>query len=481
MNKDLRQFLQLARHMGSNFYVEVKRSLRPELEVGIIQSKLAKESRFPAIYCSEIEGSNLPLVTNLFSSLDMFALALDVDPKVEKPRILQEYIGRLNDLRQPRMVRASEAPIKEIVLQGKDADLGLLPIPKHAELNSGKYLTISPCICKDPITGIPNAGVYRHEVKGKDEMSAMINPADHGAIIARRYAELDRPMEVVVFSGHHPAVILGACQPGDLDMNELEVMGGLLAESLRVTPAETVDLPVPADAEIAIEGIIDPNDQINDGPFSEFLGYYGKAMPAYRIRVKCITMRKDAIYLDLNPTHREHSMAMMLPVEATIYSAVKKVTASLKVVHCPPSGSCSHHIYISIKQGVPGEAKRAALAALGAIHFSKLVVVVDEDVDIYDADEVLWAISTRVRGDLDIDIIPGVLGNRLDPTNAYDNFRHRSDTGNMSTKVIIDATKPMGIDFPIRVTPNKELWSSMNLDDYITTQIMGANSQAGDR
>ena len=121
-----------------------------------------------------------------------------------------------------------------------------------------------------------------------------------------------------------------------------------------------------------------------------------------------------------------------------------------------------------MRQSVAGEAKRAALAALAAAHYySKLLVVVDDDIDIYDADDVLWAISTRMRGDLDIDIIPGVLGNRLDPAGPYDELRHRSDTGNMTTKVMIDATKPVGTYFPTRVTPNRELWNSMNLDNYL--------------
>jgi len=460
--------LQQAKEASPDFYAELSRPLKPELEVGIIQHKLASEGRFPIIYCPEIEGSKLPLVTNLFGSYEMFALGLDMDPRVGKPEILQEYMRRVNNPKSAQVVPTKKAPIKEVVVRGKDLNLGLLPILRHAELNSGKYLTLSPCICKDPVTGIPNVGIYRHELKGQGELSAVMNLPNHGAIIARRYAELGKHMEVVIFCGHHPAVILGACHLGDLDMNELDVMGGLLGKPLQVTPAETVDLPVPADAEIAIEGVIDPNDWITDGPFSEFLGYYGEVMPAYRIRVTAITMRRDAIYLDLNPAHREHAMAMVLCLEATIYGAVKKVVGDLRAVHCPPSGSCCHHVYISIRKAAPGEAKRAALAAFAAVHYVKMVVVVDEDIDIYNDEEVLWAISTRVRADLDIDIIPGVVGLRLDPAGAYDESRHRSDTGTMTTKLLIDATMPAGVYFPTRITHSEALWNSMGLDDYLT-------------
>ena len=470
MGKDLRAFLQLIKKAGPDFYVEAKKPLKPELEVGILQHKLASEGRFPAIYCPKIEGSNIPLVTNLFGSLEMYALTFDLDPRrVEKSQVLKKYMKRMDRLIKPQLIHPSEAPVKEVILKEKDADLTLLPVLKHAEMNSGKYMTMNPFICRDPVTGISNAGIYRHEVRGRDELAAQIHPANHGAIIARRYAELNKPMEAVIISGHHPAAIFGACQAGALDMNEFEVMGGLLDEPLRLTQGETVDVLVPADAEIAIEGTIDPNDWITDGPFSEFLGYYGEKMPAYRMKVKCITMRKDAIYLDLDGSHREHPMSMMLPLEAAVTRAVEKVVSDLRAVHFPPSGSCSHHASIAIKKGVQGEGKRAALAALATVQFLKLVVVVDEDIDIYNDQDVLWAISTRVRGDTDIAIIPGVTGNRMDPAGPYDELYQRrlGGGGFMTTKVIIDATKPKDLPFATRITPNKELWDTMKLEDYL--------------
>ncbi|MFC2067458.1 UbiD family decarboxylase [Chloroflexota bacterium] len=467
MAKDLRQFLQVVKEAAPHLYAEIKKPLKPELEVNIIQHKLARAGRYPIIYCHEIEGSKIPLVTNIFGDLESIALALDLDLKIEKSKILQEYMRRVDDPKPPLEIPPAEAPVKEVVILGKDVDLGLLPILQQAELNSGKYMGINPLICRDPVTGILNAGVYRHQLRGKDELGAYINANNHGAVIARRHGELGRLMEVAIVIGHHPAAIFGACLPADLDINELEVMGGLLGEPLRVTPAETVALPVPADAEIILEGILDPNDWVTDGPYSEFFGYYGEEMPCYRIRVKAITMRKDAIFHDIDPAHREHNFSMLMPLETAIYKTVKSAIPGLIAVHLPPSGS-GCHAYISIKQGVPGEAKRAALAAVVAARETKLVVVVDEDIDIYNDEAVLWAINTRVRGDLDIDIIPGVIGCRLDPSGPYDEIsHHRSDVGNMTTKVIIDATKPVRAYHPTRITPNKELWASMNLEDYL--------------
>jgi len=466
MSKDLRQFLQVVREAGPDFYVEVKKPLKPVLEPCVIQQKLAKEGRFPVIYCPDIEGSKLPLVTDLFGSYEMLGLALGIDPKnVKRSEIFQQYKRRGADTKPPQMVPASQSPVKQVVLQGKDVDLGILPIVHHAELDSGKYITIGCLICKDPDTGIPNVGVYRQEVKGKDKLGCMMIPGHHANYIARRYAELGKPMEVVISIGHHPAVILGALAAGSPDMNELELMGGLLGEPLRVTQAETVDLPVPADAEIAIEGVIDPRNMSTDGPFAEYTGYYGEGnKPCYVIQVTGITMREDAIYHDLTPGHREHNLSGVLGYESAAYDAVRRVVPTVKAVHCPPSGSCVHVMYVSIKKRIQGEGKWAGIAAHTTTSDLKVVVVVDEDIDVYDEEEVLWAVSSRVEGDSDISLIPGCVGAILDPT-AYDETRYKR--GQMTTRMIIDATKPVGLPFATRITPPKELWESMNLDDYL--------------
>lgn len=465
MNKDLRQFLEVAQKAGPEFYVEVKKPLKPKFEPCIIQEKLASESRFPVVYCPEIEDSKLPLVTNLFGSYEMLGLSLGLDPRmVKKADIFKEYKRRAAITTRTKMLPKSEAPVKQVVMRGKDIDLSLLPIIHHKELDSGKYITIGCLLCKDPDTGIPNVGVYRHEVKGKDKLSGQIASIKHGGYISRRYAELGKPMEVVIFLGHHPLVVLAACAGGPLGMNELELAGSLLEETLLVTQGETVDLPVPAFAEIAIEGVIDTRQFVSDGPFAEYTDYYGDVDPLCRlIQVTAITMRKDAIYHDLDPGHREHNLALVLSAESATYEAVKRVVPTLKAVHFPLSGA-RHHIYISIKKTLQGQGKLAGLAAFTGHLLAKLAVVVDEDVDVYNEEEVLWAVATRMQGDRNIAIIPGVTGSQLDP-GSYDETR--INRGIMTTKVIIDATKPVGQPFPTRIMPNRQLWDSMKLENYL--------------
>lgn len=465
MSKDLRQFLKVVKELGPDFYVEVKRPLKPKFEPCVIQEKLAKEGRFPVVYCPQIDGSKLPLVTNLLGSYEMLGLALDVDARqMGKAEVLKEYRKREADTKPPQMVPASEAPVKEIILRGKDVDLSLLPTIHHQEGDSGKYITIGSMICKDPDTGIPNIGVYRHEVKGKDRLGCMLVPMHHSAYIARRCAELGKPMEVVISIGHHPAMIIGACTTGDINENELELIGGLLGEPLQMTPAETVDLPVPARAEIAIEGVIDPRNMDTDGPFAEFAHYYGEERACYIIQVTAITMRQDAIYHDLDPAHREHNYSSVLANESNTYDVIKKAVPTVKAVHLPWTGVCEFHVYVSIKKRIQGEGKFAGLAAITANAELKLAVVVDEDIDVYDEEEVLWAVCTRVDADLDVSIIPRVAGADLDPT-GYDETRLKG--GAMTTKMIIDATRPVKLPFATKITPPKALWDSMSLDSYL--------------
>ncbi len=465
MSKDLRQFLKVVKDLGPDFYVEVKKPLKPKFEPCVIQEKLAKEGRFPVIYCPQIDGSKLPLVTNLFGSYETLGLALDVDARqVGKVEVLKEYMKRRADTKPPQVVAASEAPVKEVILRGKDVDLGLLPTIYHQEGDSGKYITIGSMICKDPDTGIPNVAVYRHEVKGRDRLGCFITPVHHAAYIARRCAELGKPMEVVISIGHHPAVTSGACSSGDIHENELELIGGLLGEPLQVTPAETVDLPVLARAEIAIEGIIDPGNMGTDGPFGEFTRYYGGEASCYIVQVTAITMRQDAIYHDLDNSHREHNYGSILGNEANVYTVMKRAVPTVKAVHLPWSGLCEFHVYVSIKKRIQGEGKFAGLVALSSNAELKLAVVVDEDVDVYDEEEVLWAVCTRVDADLDVSIIPGVAGADLDPT-SYDETRFKR--GAMTTKMIIDATKPVESPFATKISPPKALWDSMRLDSYL--------------
>jgi 2,5-furandicarboxylate decarboxylase 1 len=465
MNKDLRSFLAEVERRGPDFFVRVDKPVDFQYEPCVIQQKLAALGRYPVLRFDRVKGSSIPLVTNLFGDYRMLGLALGISPDEPKRRILETFRSRLAAPIPTTTVSRSPAPVKEVIRTAEEVDLGRLPILKHAELNGGKYITIGFLIVRDPETGILNAGVYRHEIKSRNSFACMFNPAHHAGYIYRRYKELKRPMEAVLVLGHHPAAVMGSLARGAMESNELEIMGALMGESLEVVPAETVELPVPASAEIAIEGILDPAHESADGPFSEYTGFYGPAKdPVGLMQVRAITMRKDAIYHDLDPSHREHNLSGALSFEASVFDSVKKLAPSVQGVYMPPSGSCVFTAYVQIKKRVPGEGKSAGVAAIAAEPNLKIVIVVDDDVDIYDEAQVLWAVATHCEADRDLTIIPNAMGAHLNPS-AYGERRH--EKGPMNTKMIIDATRPVTMPFAERIRPPREVWDRIRLEDYI--------------
>ncbi len=465
MNKDLRSFLSQVEELGPDFFLRIDKPVDWEYEPCVIQQKLAALGRYPVLRFEHVKGSSIPLVTNLFGDYKMLGLALGISPDEPKRRILETFRSRLASPIPTATVPRSAAPVKQVVLRGAEADLGRLPILKHAEQNGGRYFTIGFLIVRDPQTGILNAGVYRHEIKGRNSFACMFNPAHHAGYIYRRYQELKRPMEAVLVLGHHPAAVMGSLARGAMESNELEIMGALMGEPLEVVQAETVDLPVPAWAEIAIEGVLDPAHETADGPFSEYTGFYGPAKdPVGLMQVRAITMRKDAIYHDLDPSHREHNLAGALSFEASVFETVKKLVPSVQAVYMPPSGSCVFTAYVQIKKRVPGEGKSAGIAAIAAEPNLKIAIVVDDDVDMYDEAQVLWAIATHCEADRDLTIIPNAMGAHLNPS-AYGERRH--DKGPMNTKMVIDATRPVTMPFAERIRPPKEAWDRIRLEDYI--------------
>jgi 2,5-furandicarboxylate decarboxylase 1 len=465
MNKDLRGFLRQVREAGSDFYVEVQRPVKPKYETWVIQEKLAREARFPVIYYPKIEGSEFPVVSNLFGSWKLFGMALGMDPKNSSiSDIFHEYRKRKEKKIPFKTVSSSEAPVKEVILKGEEVDLNILPIIHHAVLDSGKYISSGQLVCQDPDSGILNIGIYRMELKGKDRLGCMMIPAQHARYILRRYADLAKPMEIAVYVGHHPAVTAGAEFTGPIDVCEYDVAGGYLEEPLEVVKAETVGVLVPAYAEIVIEGVIDPRKVEIDGPFAEWTGYYGEQSQCFLIQVKAITMRRDPIYHDLTNGCWEHPMLNSIGFTGAVYDAVARVVPSVKNVYLPPSGRGVITAYISISKRIEGEGKRAGLAAINSAASVKIAVVVDEDVDVYNEEDVLWAVATRACLDLDIDVIPRLAGGKLDPT-AYDETRLKR--GAMTSKMVIDATQKVGVPFPDRIVPPNELWGRMKLKDYV--------------
>ena len=457
MNRNMRDFIKAAREMGPEHYVELKKPVDPYLEIAVIQAKLAAQGKYPIIYCPEVEGSELPLVTNLIASFELAALGLGLDAnRMTREEINNAVREKVATRMAPTWVPASEAPVKDVKLLEDKVDLSVLPIMQQSTLDAGKYIGSAVTIAKWPDTGEINSGIYRHMVMGKDLLGCMINPGNDGAYIARRYAELDQPMEVALVIGHNTAVIQSAQAR---QLVELDLMGGYMGEPLEVIRGETVDLPIPAGAEIVIEGVIDPKNMSTDGPYGEYFGYYGVGnKPCYVIQVTAITMRKDAIYHHLGYYGIPHEQTGVMIGSIALNDKLKGQFPTIKAVTSGWLGT-----YISLKQRVPGEGRQAGLLAV-CENYGKTAVVVDDDVDVYNEREVMWAISTRMIADEDLLIMPGVKGAHLDPVSYSED---RDERGPMTTRLVIDATKPLEREFEIKNEPDQELMKILNLDDFV--------------
>ena len=281
-----------------------------------------------------------------------------------------------------------------------------------------------------------------------------------------RHAEArGETLDCVVWAGHHPATLLGSQSKIPFGEDEYEVMGGLLEEPLAVVKGKTVDVLVPAYAEVAIEGRILPGARLPEGPYGEFTWYYGLERSSPIMEVTAITFRADAIYHHLFAAHPEHNLTGRLGRESVLYKRVKQSVPSVKAVRMPMSGICRFTAYVQIKKEFDGEGKLAALAALAADPFVKLAVIVDDDIDIDSDSDVLWAIATRIQPDKATFFVQDSAVSRLDPASYSIWSRWEKDT--MNTKWAIDATMPIEAPFEERADVPREIWEKIDLSQYI--------------
>ncbi|MEV6624301.1 UbiD family decarboxylase [Amycolatopsis sp. NPDC051106] len=439
MAKDLRTFLA---ELEPDQIKVVRKPVDPEFEVTALVDRMEDDPAypgFPAVLCENVGGSEIPLLINLHGTYERLARSIGSDVHSMVP----EYALREGSGIKPVTVdTTATAPVQEVVLTGDDIDVGLLPLLKHQELDAGKYITSAVTICRDPDSGKINAGIFRHQQQGRDQVGIQVNPAHHTAYVLRKLREQKKPMEVALVIGHHPALLMGAVSKLEGIGGELDVVGGLLGEPLEMVPCKTVDLEVPARAEIVIEGVIDtdPDATAVEGPFGEYPRFYTRTGPQPYVKITAITMRRKPIFVDVFNAHTEHSMLGGLPRMGSIYRRVKEAVPTVTGVHLPLSGMARSHLYLSMSKRVEGEPKLAACAALAVDPLLKHVFVVDDDVDVFNEVETLWCLATRFQADRDLTIMPGFLGGQLNPVTYGHN---REEKGPMETKLIFDCTKPV--------------------------------------
>src|SRR5579862_1042888 len=460
MGQSLRDYLDLLKKERPNDLKVITREVDPIHEISALAEKLQQQGQFPALLFKNVKGSNLPVLINLHASFERLALAEGAKDLLDMEI---NQADRENNPREPLHVDAKVAPVKEVIMADKDVNLAGFPFTHKNELDAGRYISAGVTIMRDR-QGQLNMGMYRHQVQGRDQLGIMINPANQGSHILRDYEDAGQPCPVVIAVGLHPCVYMAAVAkvpPGE----EIRLAGSLMGESLEVTDGETVDLPVPAQAEIVIEGYVHPGERHQEGTFGEWPGYYNKEGPCTYVHVTAITMRKDAICQDLLNAHPEHNILGAVPRMGSLLRGVRAVTPNVIAVNLPWSGGCRSYCYISLKKRAEGEPTQAAFAAMAIEPNIKHTVIVDEDIDVFNETEVLWAMAMRFQADRQLKMILNSMGAHLNPSAyGYD----RLTWGNMETKLIFDCTKPLPpFKFAERARVKPDVVDRMNPAEYL--------------
>jgi 2,5-furandicarboxylate decarboxylase 1 len=450
--QDLRSFVDAYGRAHPGEVIRVTEPVSIEEDVMALVLEYERRRRFPILLFEKVAGYGIPILCNAVASRRALAFALGVDERA----LAAEYARRIKDYVKPVVV--PKAPFGHRVLTGAAVDLATLPMPLYFPGDAGRYLTAGMLVARDPETGVETEGYHRFQLKGPDRMGVSLHSRRRMFEYQRRAEAKGRPLPCAVVLGLHPLVSMGSLAYPPPDVGKFEVVGGLLGEPLEVAPCSTIDLNVPATAEIVIEGEILPGVREPEGPFGEFTGYFSRRSTEHVFVAKAIAMREKPWFQSIGSGRAgDHITTLGLIREAEITNALARVIPNVRGVHVPLSGTSSFTAYVSIAQGRPGEAKHVIPIVLGVDHYLKLVVVVDDDIDVFDESEVLWAIATRMQADRDLVVISGSLGAMLDPS---------ADERGVTAKLGIDATRPFGEPFAEKLVmpPPKMAWARELVD-----------------
>jgi 2,5-furandicarboxylate decarboxylase 1 len=446
MQENFRQFLDRLRQTGELV------DLHQPVDIRHIATLVDQSDT--ALYFHKVIGYDIPVVSGLIRTRERAMMALGCETYREIEDKLTEAISRPIP---PKYLKSS--PTREVVLLGDDVDLYKLPIPMSSIFDGGPMITAGVVIARDPELGI-NSGIYRFIVKEKSLTGIDIVTPNNMRMFAQRAFEAGRALPISISIGTHPIEITGSGYRAPLGVDEMGIAGGLRGAPVELAPCETIDLPYIADAEIVLEAEILPTGWTwPEGRFGEFTRLMGGLHWNPLVRIKAISMRKDAIYYNLHMPWENTWLAAPTRY-AAIRQALKTAGVQVKDINVTLGGCAFWHAVISIKKQ-PGEGKNALLAALSVMDL-KHVVVVDDDIDVNDPNEVEWAIATRVQGDKDVMIVGNARAKPLDPS-----LPQGYGVVPTGAKVGIDATIPEGIprEYYERIT--YAYADKAKIDDYV--------------
>jgi len=425
--------------------VRVTREVNPRFELSAVMRQMQKGPN-KAIIFSQVTGTKIPVVTNVFGFRHTVSAALGVK-EIDLLRTLVEREGKPIPVE-----RVSSGPVQDKIITKFDDMRNEIPMIVFSELDGGPYITAGVLLARHPETGIYNASWNRMQITSGSNLRVRMMPPQH---LGRYHAEAEargQSLPCAVVIGGPPALMLSAASKVPFEVDELEIASAWQCKPIQVVPCKTIPLDVPANAEMVIEGEVLSNVREEEGPFGEFTDSYVPVMRNHVFHVKAITRRHDAIYHAILAGGTEDLNIVGVPIQAEIFKKVAPYVPRIIDIATP---GFVFGCVISIQKENEDQPKNALLSALAGYSWIKVAVVVDEDVNPFDLDDVLWAIQTRCTPETGIYLIPRI------PSYTREDLReiHRGKVG-------IDATYPLSMKekFMRRKFPGEE---KIRLEDYI--------------
>ena len=417
----LREFLKQMEAEGE--VLRIKEKLSPKFEIAAIMKAMDKG---PILIFEKVKGKSTKIVANVCATRERICKALNV----ERENLYSKLVYAWKNPSKPKI--AKDSPVKEVVRE--DFRLSEIPVLTHFEHDAGPYITSAIVSAKSPDKKVENVSIHRLQVLGENKLAIRLVPRQLHKLWTMA-KEANQELDVAISIGLHPAVSLAATAPLPFGVSEFEVANTLLEGKFKLIECEHVDAYAPAEAEIILEGKLSTSEEVDEGPLVDITGTYDVVRKQPTIKIVGAMHRKDYIYQALLPSGNEHKLLMGLSREVAIWEAVSKVVPKVEAVNLSSGGCGWLHAIISIEKQTEGDGKNALLAAFSAHPSLKHAVVVDTDINVYNIEEVEWAIATRFQADKDLLIIKNVRGSTLDPS-------ANQETGT-TTKMGIDATRPL--------------------------------------
>ena len=394
MSQDFHAFLDDYVRRHPEDVVQISDEVSPDQEVTAVAWSVA--DRQPMLVFERVAGTKV--VTNIFGSRSRIARLLGTTPD----KIHHAYQEKSRRAVDPKVV--SSSPLVE-----ERVDLSKLPLLKHFESDKAPYITNGLVVCEEP----GNLSYHRAMLHSKTELATSLHSRGH---LWRAQQDKKGPLPVAMVIGAHPLFMMAASARVAYGFDERRIAGGLMGEPLEVTKTPRYGIRVPASAEIVLEGTLDPEAKVDEGPFGEFTGYSSNRTTNTLFRVDTMMRRKDAILVDvLGGNAPEHLNLSRVPRESEMAEKLMERFPSVTRLHYPNSG-VHFHAYVALRARREGEARQVMLALLGWDPYVKTVIAVDEDIDVTDDSQVMWALATHFQPHRDALVIEGLPGNALDPS-----------------------------------------------------------------